>query len=193
MKDNKYKPRKKAFIGAIIGAATSIAGGIIGAKKKKKAARAEARRQEAIKRNEAIYKSTEAMNAGLAGQEDLQQNFMEQYMKYGGSTKTNIYKDRKKKAIGGLGEIIGGVIGGASNIVGAVTENPQITSAGNAIGSVVGQGITNHTNKRLAEQKQAKLEQEAQNGEFPTNAKYGGRHMTLIAGSKGVKVKPRRV
>lgn len=193
MKDNKYKPRKKAFIGAIIGAATSIAGGIIGAKKKKKAAREEARRQEAIKRNDAIYKSTEAMNAGLAGQEDLQQNFMEQYMKYGGSTKTNIYKDRKKKAIGGIGEIIGGVIGGASNIVGAITENPQITSAGNAIGAVVGQGITNHTNKRLEEQKQAKLEQEAQNGELPATAKYGGRHMTLIAGSKGIKVKPRRV
>ena len=36
MKNNKYKPRKKAFIGAIIGAATSIAGGIIGARKRKK-------------------------------------------------------------------------------------------------------------------------------------------------------------
>ena len=102
MKNNKYKPRKKAFIGAIIGAATSIAGGIIGARKRKRAARREAARQKAIKRNEETYKSIEALNAGLEGQEEIQDNFMEQYMRYGGIAKNKKYKNRNKKAIGGI-------------------------------------------------------------------------------------------
>lgn len=205
MENIKYRPRKKAFIGAVIGAAASIAGGIIGARKRKKAARREAERQKALKRNEEVIKSTEALNAGLQGQEEIQDNFMEQYMKYGGSVRNPKYKDRKKKAIGGIGEIIGGVIGGASTIVGAATNNPEIATAGNAVGQAVGTGLANHNAKRIAEQRKDNLTKPIPiNGinadldtTLPTTLqpikKYGGRSMTLVAGSKGVKVKPRRV
>ena len=150
MKNNKYKPRKKAFIGAIIGAATSIAGGIIGARKRKRAARREAARQKAIKRNEETYKSIEALNAGLEGQEEIQDNFMEQYMRYGGIAKNKKYKNRNKKAIGGVGEIIGSAISGAANIVSAVTESPEIAQTGNVIGQTVGKGLAKHNAKRIA-------------------------------------------
>lgn len=157
MKNNKYKPRKKAFIGAIIGAATSIAGGIIGARKRKRAARREAARQKAIKRNEETYKSIEALNAGLEGQEEIQDNFMEQYMRYGGIAKNKKYKNRNKKAIGGVGEIIGSAISGAANIVSAVTESPEIAQTGNVIGQTVGKGLAKHNAKRIAEQRKDNL------------------------------------
>ena len=153
MKNNKYKPRKKAFIGAIIGAATSIAGGIIGARKRKRAARREAARQKAIKRNEETYKSIEALNAGLEGQD----NFMEQYMRYGGIAKNKKYKNRNKKAIGGVGEIIGSAISGAANIVSAVTESPEIAQTGNVIGQTIGKGLAKHNAKRIAEQRKDNL------------------------------------
>lgn len=205
MEQTKYRPRNKAFIGAAIGAVASIAGGLIGAAKKRKAAKREAARQKAIKRNEEIMKSTEALNAGLEGQEEIQDNFMEQYMKYGGSAKTSKYRSRKKKGIGGIGEIIGGVIGGASTIVGAATDTPEVAAAGNTIGQAVGQGLTNYNAKRVAEQRKDNLAKPVPMAGINTNGtaalpttlepikKYGGRHMTLVAGSKGVKVKPRRV
>lgn len=205
MKDNEYKPRKKAFIGAIISTAASVAGGIISARKKRIAAKREAARQEAIKRNEDIVRSTEALNAGLQGQDELQDDFLEQYMKYGGKTSNGKYKDRTKKSIGGIADILNGVIGGAGTIASATTDNPVYATAGQGLGQAVGQGLIQYNNKRLAEQRKDKLEEVIPiNGintnydaNLPTNLqpikRYGGRYMPMVVGSKGVKTKPRRL
>lgn len=205
MENNKYKPRKKAFVGAVIGAVGSIAGGIISARKKKKEAAREADRQRAIAKNQEIVQSTNALNVGLEGQEELQKNFISQYMKYGGSVKSSKYKSRNKKAIGGIGEIIGGVIGGVSSITGAATGIPEIGAAGNAVGAAVGQGISNYNNKRIQEQREANLKKEVPMAGIPKGEdfvlpdklpfvkKYGGRHMKRVIGSKPIKTKPTRI
>lgn len=183
----KYGKRKKAFIGAAIGAVASIAGGIIGGAKKRKAAKREALRQKRLENFNNATNTANALNEGLEGQQEFQENFYDQYMKYGGKLK---YRDRNKKAIGGIGEIIGGVLQGAGTITSAVTGNDAYAKVGNlanVVGNYAQGSIANRNAKIIAKQKSDNVIEEDK------VLKYGGRSMPLVAGSKGVKVKPRRV
>lgn len=186
MKDNKYKPRKKAFIGAIIGAVGSIAGGIIGAKKKQKALKEQ---QEAERKQILQQQSLAAANANLENKSELENEFLSQYYKkYGGKVKNN-YIDRNKKAIGGIGEIIGGIIQGGSAVASGVTENPIIGQAG-ALANGAIQSTISLRNKKTIDKLNANNDDNIVDEPIK---KYGGRSMPLVVGSKGVKVKPRRV
>lgn len=193
MEQYKDRTRKKAFIGAIIGAAGSIAGGIIGARKRKKAAKREAERKAAIERNEKIMESTNSLNESLQGQDELQENFLNQYMKYGGSVKSSKYKSRDAKAFGGIGELIGGLMGGASSVVGAATGSPKVEQAGKQISNYVQGTIANRNAKRIEEQKEDIAAEPAPVVSSPTVVKpvqrYGGRSMPT---NKTYKVRPKR-
>lgn len=183
----KYVKRDKAFIGAAIGAVASIAGGIIGGAKKRKAAKQEELRQERLENFNNATNTANALNEGLEGQQELQKNFYEQYMKYGGKTK---YHNRNKKAIGGVGEIIGGVLKGAGTITSAVTEDDTYNKVGNlanTIGNYTKGSIADRNAKFNAKQRSSIIAEE------DNLLKYGGRRMTLVGGSKGIKVKPKRL
>ena len=111
--EKKYR-RRKAFIGAIIGAGLSIAGGLISGAKKKR----EAKRQAAIdKRNKEYDKRVQdanAINEALASYDDggAGEEFEARLQKYGGVT---IYKNRK--AWGGWGDVISGTVSGIGSLV----------------------------------------------------------------------------
>lgn len=185
--EQKYGKRKKAFIGAAIGAVASIAGGIIGGAKKRKAAKKEALRQKRLENFNNATNTANALNESLSGQQELQENFYDQYMKFGGKLK---YHNRNKKAIGGIGEIIGGVLQGAGTVASAVTGNDTYAQAGNlanVVGNYAQGSIANRNNKIIAKQKSDNVIEEDK------LLKYGGRHMPLVAGSKGVKVRTKRV
>lgn len=201
--NKKYKGRNKAFIGAAIGAVASIAGGLISGAKKKK----EAKRQALIaKRNrefEENNKNANAINEALASSESTyDEEFADRLMKYGGKKK---YKDRK--AWGGIGELVGGLIGGIGTVTEAATGVEGIGAAANTVGSAVGSGITSkmqsNASKKQEENLAAPLQQpvgvpttDYRQGlpkKLPAVQKYGGRHMPLVAGSKGVKVRTKRV
>lgn len=101
----KNNGRDKKFIGAAIGAVANIAGGIIGAKKKKKAAKAQ---EAANDRNIALQADAEAnqqaaaMSSSYANQDYIDDLYGKVTLKNGGKVKT---KDRiavaKKYAMGG--------------------------------------------------------------------------------------------
>lgn len=201
--EKKYRKRDKAFIGAAIGAVASIAGGLIGGAKKRR----EAKRQEAIAKRNREYETrvNEAnnINEALASNEGTyDEEFADRLMKYGGKKK---YKDRK--AWGGWGDVIGGVIGGIGTVAEAATETPGIGAAANTIGGAVGSGITNKMQQNASNRQERNLAAPLQQPigipnidprkglptKLPMINKYGGRHMPLVAGSKGVKVRPKRV
>lgn len=149
MQNEKYG-RRKAFIGTAIAAVGSIAGGLIKGAAAKKKAKEEALRTKRDKAYNAEVSAANALNAGLDNQTQLQDEFIDEYtMRLGGS------KCRKRKAIGGLGDIIGGVIGAAGSVTEAVTGVEGLGAAGNAIGSGVGGAITKRNkdilNKRKAD------------------------------------------
>lgn len=185
--EQKYGKRKKAFIGTAIGAVASIAGGLIGGAKKRKAAKREALRQQRLENFNNATNSANALNEGLEGQQEFQENFYDQYMRYGGKVK---YRNRNKKAIGGIGEIIGGVLQGAGTITSAVTNDDTYSNVGNlanVIGNYAQGSIANRNAKLNAKQRSSIIAEE------DNLLKYGGRRMPLVGGSKGIKVKPKRL
>lgn len=206
--ENKYGERKKAFIGAAIGAVASIAGGLIGNAKKKK----EEARQRAIAKGNRDYennlKETSSINQALASYDNSTgEEFEARLQKYGGSTK---YRDRK--AWGGWGDVVSGVISGVGSVVEGATGIQGISAAGNAIGGIaggaIGDGITNRMIKKNEEAKQKRLASPMQNpvgvdttqynAQLPTKLstvqRYGGRNKLNPVGSiVGIKPQAKRL
>lgn len=86
--------RKKAFLGAIIGGVANIAGSAIGAAKQKKI-QAEQLKQQQIEQNQNDAKAqAQALTAGVANQDYVDQYNKKVTLKMGGSSKD--YKDRIK-------------------------------------------------------------------------------------------------
>ena len=153
--EKKYR-RRKAFIGAIIGAGLSIAGGLIGGAKKKR----EAKRQAAIdKRNREYDKKVQdanAINEALASYDDggAGEEFEARLQKYGGVTK---YKNRK--AWGGWGDVISGTVSGIGSLVEGATGVQGISGIGSSIGNAVGGAIKGgYTNRMIQKNEQKKQE-----------------------------------
>lgn len=208
----KDRKRKKAFIGALIGVAGSVVGGILSGNKAKKQAAAQAAEQERLRKEQELKEkrlaeynrtvnSTNSLNNNLVNADELENDFTNQYMKLGG--KASKYKNRNRKAWGGWGDVAGGLISATGSIVSGATGNPVFATAGNAISGLANTAINNANVNRNTARIQKNLNaplsipDKVSNANYranlPTRLRYGGRHMTLVSGSKGVKVKPRRV
>lgn len=160
----KVYKRRKAFIGAIIGAAASVAGGIIGGNKKKRAAREEARRVERQNNYNNAIASANSLNQDIYNEQEYKEDFLEQRYKYGGESKMNKkYNNRNKKGFGGIGEIVGSVIGGIGTVAEAATGIQGLGATGNAIG-----GLANNTIKS-SQQKALELEKTKANEQIMNN------------------------
>lgn len=116
-----YKDRKrnKAFIGAIIGAAATVAGGIIKGQQEKKA---QQKAQEEQNHKEALQ-NAQALTASYANQDYIDQYKNKFNFKCGG---------RHKAAVGSLWEgsntEIPSIINGTSSLLSSVTGTPQINA-----------------------------------------------------------------
>ena len=119
--------KKKAFIGAIINGVGAIAGAIGQGIKAKK----DAELQEQQYRNQQglIYKQEAQQLANVLTQEANSQDYVQQMKnrvtlnRLGGEHKTK--KIKKKKAFLGIANAIGDSIGGAINMIGALTNTPK--------------------------------------------------------------------
>lgn len=137
---NNYRHKRKAFLGAIIGAGISTIGNLVGGAIQKRKQEQQRIRQEATERKKtSAQETTSAMNSQLENLNDYRDAFTDQMMKCGGR-----YKSRKKAnfgtemlnavpgIIGGIGSIIEGSMGGTgavsssvSNFAGAATAVTQ--------------------------------------------------------------------
>lgn len=112
--------RDKAFIGAIVGAVTGIAGGIISAKKKKKAEQLAFEQEQAEQTRKDGIAQMQSLNSTYANQDYVDQYKQKVTLKNGGKVKmdgkysdrvatasSNKHTGRKKKAFGSVISSIG--------------------------------------------------------------------------------------
>lgn len=150
MKQYKDRQREKAFLGAIIGAATSIAGGIISGNKKKKAQeRAQAEAQAAQNHKDAIQ-NAQALTSAYANQDYVDQYYNKFTLKYGGA--------RRKSAFGSWNDITNGgsgiqhILTGVGNLASGITGIQGLGQVGNTIGQGVVANQQINENRRIAQE-----------------------------------------
>lgn len=134
--------RKKAFIGAVIGAAASIAGGIIkGAKQKKAQERQQAEAQAAQDHKDALQ-NARALTSSYANQDYVDQYNDKLTLKCGGRVRTKAnFGAEFAEALPGLG-----------NLFGAVTGVEGMGNLGATIGSNIATNQQTNDNIRIAQE-----------------------------------------
>lgn len=177
---NKQYKRRKAFIGAAIGAVASIAGGLIGGAKKRREAKRQAQIARRNRQYEMLSQEAQNLNAAMADYENTAgEDFEAKLKRYGGRSNMKRCggkvkrcggqtKYRNRKAWGGTGELIGGLISAAGTIGSALTDQPVVAQAGNIIGNLAQRGFTNKMIKNNEKRIQGNLEQPLQQPVSPT-------------------------
>lgn len=135
---NRYR-RKKAFIGAIVGAVGSIAGGLIGGAKQRREAKKQAMIASRNRQFETLSNEAQGINSALANYNNsAAEDFEAKLMKCGGKVKY-----RNRKSFGGWGDVIGGITSAAGSIASGVTGNNSYRDAGIALSQLANAGFTN--------------------------------------------------
>lgn len=177
----KYKPRNKAFIGALIGAAVAIGSAIgsgVSAAKKRRSAEYQAelnqRRDDAIQNS---IDSANAMNESLVNQDKYRQAFRSQYMRCGGKRKANFGTE--------FTAALPGITSGVSNLVNTLTNNPQFGQAVNAAGNFTQNMVAARNNEKLQERQDAARYIDSSNviGAVVQN-RFGGRRCAKRCGGR---------
>ena len=135
----KRDNRKKAFLGALIGGVTSIAGSVIGAAKRRKAEREQLRQQQIEQNQNDAKAQAQALTAAVADQDYVDEYNKKATLKMGGNKKFNdriksnktksnrIFKcgGQKKAKMGSLiGQNgVGGEIGDAMSGIGGLADS----------------------------------------------------------------------
>lgn len=141
--------RKKAFIGAAIGAVAGIAGSLIGGAKKRKQEAAMLKQQQEEQNKTETYQNAQAMSSGVADQSYVEDYQKKVTLKMGGYTDrvsrkkkvvNRIYRcgGRKKAELGtdagskwtkqDTGDLITGLSAGIQNGISAASGNPTNTT-----------------------------------------------------------------
>lgn len=136
-----YRRRDKAFWGALIAGAASLASGIIGGIKKRKAQKEAAEQQEqaAIRSNilQTNQAAADSANRVLEINNTYRKQFANDIMRCGGRTKTAKCGGRKKANIGTIIDIGTGLLSAAGTVAGAVTSSPGISQSGQLLSNAV--------------------------------------------------------
>lgn len=209
----KYNNRKKAFLGAIIGGVASIAGSAIGAAKQRKIQREQLKQQQIEQNQNDARAQAQALTAGVADQEYVDQYNKKITLKMGGNKKFNdrvkqnknkskqILKcgGSRKKALFGANaasDIAGGVSNLASslftpnNVTKQVKKADGFSTTGPKVDIQTPSYIQNTDINNVNQNTNQTVNPNNTVNSQPTNGRFGDRSKTLrCGGRKAIKRK----